>query len=280
VRPSLWDLATNEVVPVGGVLEDPRMRNQSASVLLPPAQEQRVMLIGGGSEDMHMVTGATNRTAITDLSGAVPQVRTAAPMEMARMHLCATQLPDRTVLVNGGAMMEETPTDDDLRAELYDPVANTWRMAAAARVPRLYHSVALLMPDGKVITSGSNPDRGVEDPRIEVFWPPYLFAGDRPSCTPAATEVTYGSTLQATVPGAADPGPGGLGTACLIRAGATTHSSNAEQRLVDLPFQLTGAAAVTLTLPSDPHLAPPGWYLLFVVTRSGVPSQARWAHLT
>ena len=101
-------------------------------------------------------------------------------------------------------------------------------------MPRLYHSVALLMPDGKVVTAGSNPARRDEERRIEVFWPPYLFAGPRPQVTPAQVEVHYGEVLTAEVPDAAL-----LGTACLIRPGATTHSSDSEQRLVDVPLQVT-----------------------------------------
>jgi hypothetical protein len=195
------DLTTNTVVEVKGVLPDAGSRNQAASVLLPPAQDQRVLLIGGGPYDMHDQTGATASTAITDLDAAEPEVRAAAPMAMRRMHLCATLLPDRTVLVNGGSMMEESGADATLDAEIYhpDPAGGpgTWTMAATSRVPRLYHSVALLMPDGKVITSGSNPARKTEELRIEVFWPPYLFAEDRPRCTPAETEVHYGGALSA-----------------------------------------------------------------------------------
>ena len=182
VRPSVWDLAANTALEVKGVLVDAGKRNQSASVLLPPAQGQRVMLMGGGPSDMHDQTGATGTTAICDLSDPDAAVVTAAPMAMRRMHLCATLLPDRTVLVNGGSMMEESDADAVFEAEIYHPDAGggpgTWSMAARSRVARLYHSVALLMPDGKVVTSGSNPQRKTEELRIEVFWPPYLFAGD------------------------------------------------------------------------------------------------------
>jgi hypothetical protein len=279
VRPSIWDLTTNTVAEIKGVPPDAGSRNQAASVLLPPAQDQRVLLIGGGPYDMHDQTGATATTAITDLTAAEPEVRAAAPMAMRRMHLCATLLPDRTVLVNGGSMMEESGVDATLDAEIYhpDPAGGpgTWTMAAASRVPRLYHSVALLMPDGRVVTSGSNPARKTEELRIEVYWPPYLFAEDRPVCAPAETEVHYGGALTATVPDA-----GRIASACLIRPGATTHSTDNEQRLVDLPLVDGGGDRVTLQLPAAATLAPPGWYLLFVVDTDGVPSEASWVHLT
>jgi hypothetical protein len=279
VRPSIWDLAANAAVDVTGNLADAGKRNQAASVLLPPAQDQRVMLIGGGPSDMHDMTGATASTAITDLAAATPTVTTAAPTGMPRMHLCATLLPDRTVLVNGGAMMEESAADATLEAEIYHPDAaggpGGWAMAATSRVPRLYHSVAVLMPDGKVITAGSNPVRKNEEWRIEVYWPPYLFAGTRPVCTPAQVEAHYGGTLTAAVPDAAQ-----ITSASLLRPGATTHSLDAEQRLVDLPLQVSGPDEVTLQLPATATLAPPGWYLLTVLSAAGVPSEASWVHLT
>jgi len=148
-------------------------------------------------------------------------------------------------------------------------------MAASSRVARLYHAVALLMPDGKVITSGSNPQRKTEELRIEVFWPPYLFAGSRPGCTPADTEIHYGGTLTAAV-----TDPGQIASVCLIRPGAATHSSDGEQRLVDLPHQAAGPGQVSLQLPPDPRIGPPGWYMLFAVSTGGVPSEAAWVHLS
>jgi hypothetical protein len=200
-------------------------------------------------------------------------------MAMRRMHLCATLLPDRTVLINGGSMMEESNADATLDAEIYHPDAGggpgAWAMAAASRVPRLYHSVALLVPDGKVVTAGSNPARKTEELRIEVFWPPYLFAGSRPACTPASAEVHYGGSVTATAPDA-----GQIASACLMRPGATTHSMDSEQRLVDLPHQVTGPDQISLQLPASATVAPPGWYMLFVLNTSGVPSEAGWVHLT
>jgi hypothetical protein len=275
LRPAVWNIRTNATVDVAG-LPLPGSRNQSASVLLPPAQDQRVMIIAGGPWGTHDQMGATTSTAIANLAAKVPRYKAAAPLNMARMHVCATLLPDRTVLVNGGAMMREMAAKATLDAEIYRPSkpGKGWVIAATSRVPRLYHSVALLMPDGKVITAGSNPRRKVEELRIEVFWPPYLFAGERPSCTVADPEVGYGAALSATVSDAAT-----VASACMIRPGATTHTSDAEQRLVDLPIQVTGPTELTLQIPANRALAPPGWYMLFVVDHAGTPSVAAWIHL-
>jgi hypothetical protein len=274
VRPAVWDLGTNATVDVPG-LPDPGSRNQSASVLLPPAQDQRVMVVGGGPYDMHNQAGATAATAVVDLTADAPAYVRGADLHMGRMHLCATLLPDRTVLVNGGAMMEETAAQAALGAEIYHPDSGEWRMAADSRVPRLYHSVALLLPDGKVVTAGSNPQRKNEEMRVEVFWPPYLFVGARPSVTPARQEVGYGTTLDVTVPDAA-----AIASAALVRPGATTHSSDLEQRLADLPITVTAPDALDLAMPASPNLAPPGWYLLTVLSTTGVPSPAAWVRLS
>ena len=162
-----------------------------------------------------------------------------------------------------------------LEAEIYHPHEDHWMMTATARVPRLYHSVALLMPDGRVVTAGSNPVRGQEELRIEVYWPPYLFRGPRPACTPDTTEAGYGQTITAACPQAA-----GLDQVSLVRPGATTHSADNEQRLVDVPFRVTGPGTVELDLPANPNLALPGWYMLFAVDTAGVPSEAAWLHLS
>jgi hypothetical protein len=191
------------------------------------------------------------------------------------MHLCATLLPDRTVLVSGGSGMEESHHDASPHAEVYHPRTGTWHGAAASRVDRLYHSVALLVPDGKVVTAGSNPQRKEEELRIEVFWPPYLFAGPRPEVEPETVELHYGGTLSARVADAID-----LREASLLRPGATTHSCDVEQRLVDLPLRPTSGTTVDLDVPASPGLAPPGWYQLVVVSTAGVPSEGVWVHLS
>jgi hypothetical protein len=93
--------------------------------------------------------------------------------------------------------------------------------------------------------------------------------------TPAQREVTYGTALRATVPDAT-----AIASAALLRPVATTHSSDLEQRLVDLPVAVAGTGALDLALPASPTLAPPGWYLLTVLDTPGVPSPAEWVHLT
>jgi galactose oxidase-like protein len=277
-RPGIWDLESGDVKAVPG-LPMAKMRNQAASVLLPPAQDQRVMIVAGGGGDMHdhdhrqrEPQVATRSVAIADLSAATPRYKAAARIRHARMHHNLVLLPDRTVLATGGAAVEEHRVNAALEAELFDPRSGKWRRAAKAQVPRLYHSVALLTPDGRVVTAGSNPKRGDEELRIEVYSPPYLFKGPRPSLELAHDHAGYGASLGATTNAA-------LREVNLVRPSATTHASNTEQRLVDVPFAATGNGDLDLALPANPNLAPPGWYMVFAVSEGGVPSRGQWLHL-
>jgi hypothetical protein len=238
-------------------------RDQCASVLLPPAQAQRVMIMGGapGGGD------AINNVDIADFSQPHPVYRPAAALAKGRKHLNATLLPDRTVLVTGGSGRNEAAPLATNEAEVYDPGTDTWRTLATASVTRMYHSVALLLPDGRVVTASGNPKQGThvewdhdpnEEMKIEIYSPPYLFQGPRPVINTVRTEWRYGQTVNISSPDA-----GHLQWASLIRPGSTTHSFNTSQRLVDLPITAQAAGSVQVTVPAEPNLAPPG----------------RWVHL-
>ncbi|MCU1645208.1 MAG: hypothetical protein JWN03_5483 [Nocardia sp.] len=272
MHPSIWNPETGALTQVAGMV-DPESRSQSTSVLLPPAQAQRVMLLGGGTVDPHGPGTASADTQIVDLTAATPVYKPGPSMEFARMHLSAVLLPDRTVLVAGGSAMEEMADMVPPHAEILDAGATAWIPTAPERVARLYHSVAMLMPDGKVLTAGSNPLRKTEELRIEMFWPPYLFRGRRPELELAAGTVGYGGTLTATTDGTPRE-------ASLMHPSSCTHSCDNNQRLIDLPFTVTAPGTLSLTMPSGPGLAPPGWYLVVVVDMNGIPSLGRWVRLT
>jgi plastocyanin len=259
------DVATSAVTAVTG-LRSAGQRGQAASVLLPPAQLQRVLVMGGGDPAIDLVDQI-------DLTAATPTYTPAAPLHHARMHLNAVLLPDRTVFVSGGGGMgEANPVKE---AEIYDPATDAWTEAATATVARLYHSVALLLPDGRVITAGSNPHRGDDELRLELFHPPYLFRGPRPFITDAPDAIAYGQTIEIHTPQGAD-----IEWIELIRPMATTHSCDTEQRLLDLPIERRrNPCRLRATVPKNPNLAPPGWYMLFIVNRDRIPSVARWVHL-
>ncbi len=268
--PGLLDLATPGTLT--GVATpanfDLNHRDQCASVLLPPAQDQKVMIIGGGDP-------AIARVHVIDLKAPNPAYVAAPNLHHARMHLNAVILPDRTVLVTGGSARGEDPTAAALEAEIYGSGAAAWTDAAKATVPRLYHSVALLLPDGRVITAGSNPHRRDDELRLELYHPPYLFKGPRPFIEAAPEAVQYGQTIELHTPQARE-----IQWAQLIRPMATTHSVDSEQRLVDLPIARRSFCHLEVHMPHEHNLAPPGWYMLFITNRDGVPSTARWIHLT
>jgi hypothetical protein len=264
----------------------PTLRNQSASVLVPPAQDQQVMIIGGGPPDD--VTSATGSTERIDLLDPDPAFALSMPLSLPRMHLNAVLLPDRTVFVSGGAINHEeagVPPIARLQSEIYDPRTDQWQPAASATVIRMYHSVALLMPDATVVTASGNPppygdqvawtEQPNEELKIEVFSPPYLFGSPRPQITASPTEWAYATTVLIDTPAADD-----VLWAELIRPGSTTHAFDNAQRLIDLPFTINGQGQLTATTPDNPDLSPPGWYMLFLVNHRHVPSTASWIHLT
>ena len=271
VPPGLWSLANNAYQAVPGLSDDTR-RDQGASVMLPPAQDQRVMVIGGGdhSNDVNPVSS----TAIVDLKRAAPSFSAGPPIDAAKIYVSAVVLPDSTVLETGGAaksvLFSGTPVQS---SQIFSPKTNVWTKVASPAVPRVYHSSAVLLPDGRVATFGGNPTSSFEM-RIEVFTPPYLQTGTaRPTLTGAANDFRYGDYATFATTQAAP-----IRSAVLVRPAATTHESDPNQRLVDVGFTKT-STGVSITLPTERNLAPPGWYMLFVVDANGVPSVAKWVHL-
>jgi hypothetical protein len=288
--PCLLDITANpiQVRPIAGLAEV-NSRNQSASVLLPPAQDQRVMIMGGATAE-----GEENATDSVDIVNLrtldpLPTYQAASRMRLPRLHVNAVLLPDRTVFVSGGALQREggeaPRTTARLQSEIYDPLTNTWRLGATAQVGRMYHSVALLLPDGRVIAAGGNPEKGRQvawepaDPneelRLELYSPPYLFQGARPEIGAVATEWQYGQTVTIRSPQA-----GNIRWASLIKNCVTTHSFDSGQRLVDLEILAQGGGQLTVRVTPDRNIAPPGWYMLFLTDNARVPSVATWVHLT
>ena len=266
--PGFLNQANGALSPVSG-LTHPVDRDQSASVILPPAQEQRVMIMGGGVLGEHETI---DNVDIIDLDAANPVYKAGPHMLYPRMHLNAVVLPDRTVFVTGGASGREM--HPVLESEIYDPRADTWTAAAVSDVGRMYHSFALLLPDGRVLVGGSNPDGMEAEVRLELYSPPYLFRGPRPVITQAPGDAEYGGSVQITTTRAAE-----VKWVNLTRPSAVTHSMDTEQRLVNVNFRRLANGNLKLVLPGDATVAPPGWYMLTVTTRDGIPSEARWVRL-
>ncbi|MGH8003093.1 MAG: galactose oxidase-like domain-containing protein [Brasilonema sp.] len=256
--------------PVSG-LQQQTYVNQAASVLLPPAQDQKVMIIGGGNGYFGQTT---NRVNIVNLTASSPAYTAAPSLNFARMHHNAVLLPNRTVFVcNGGAMGEDT-NQGTRTAEIYNPATNTWTTAATAQKTRLYHALAILLPDGRVLATGGNPARGTEEKSIEIYSPAYM-SQTRPTISSAPTSATYGATITVGTSQARN-----ITWVHLIKPMATTHGLDTEQRLVDLPIASRTNNSLSVTVTSNRNIAPPGYYMLFIVNNSNVPSQAKWIRIT
>ncbi len=252
-------------------------RTYGTSVLLPltPANnyDPRVMIMGGGNP-------ATNTTEIIDLGASNPKWVYGPSMSQPRIEMDAVILPNGKILAVNGSTNDEDATTASLNADLYDPVSNTFSSAGANAYPRLYHSGALLLPDATVLVLGSNPARGTYEPHMELYSPAYLFNSDGSLATrPTITSVTpgvigYGNSFQIQTPNAAS-----ISSAILVRAGSPTHSFDMDQRLVGLSFT-AGNGVLNATAPPNGNIAPPGYYLLFILNSSGVPSLAQFVQIS
>jgi len=262
----LYDWRAKTIGDIPG-LRDVRLRDQAGSVLLPPAQNQEFMIAGGGSTDYG---GATNSVDLIDMKAGAPSWRAGPPVPggQGRMYLNLTTLPDRTVLASNGATGNRT--GNVLAAGLYNPASNTWTDAAADPVGRNYHSAAVLLADGRVAVFGSNPANNSYELRISVYEPPYLFKGTRPTVT-APTSASYGQQISLGVTGT-------VVSASLTAPVSSTHQTDTNARLVDLPITGTGATR-SATVPNNPALLPPGPYMLTVLDDKGAVSTAKWVNI-
>jgi Domain of unknown function (DUF1929) len=241
--------------------------NQAASVLLPPAQDQKVMIIGGGSGGV-----ATNRVNIINLNATTPIYTAAPPLNKPRMHHNAVILPDRTIFVCNGSQGEENIAQSTLPAEIYNPATNTWRTVETPIVNgRVYHSVAFLLPDGRVVVAGGNPRRGTYENRIEIYSPAYI-SQTRPTITSAPAKGNYNTIITINI----NQPTTNIKWVHLIKPMAPTHSLDTEQRLVDMPIKSRSGNSLTAEVTPNRNLAIPGYYMLFVVNNNNIPSVARW----
>jgi hypothetical protein len=279
--PGLWDLEKNTFRRVPG-LTDVDQTETSASVLLPPAQDQKVMILGGGG--VGESKKATPRTAVVDLNKDSPVFEDGPDLPQGTRYLNSVIMPDDTVFTsNGSRDYRGRSASNILKAQFYDPKANAFREAAAPKVGRNYHSEALLLPDGRIATFGSDPlfddqqntKLGHFEQRMEVFTPPALHKN--PQNRPVLKDGPQTLDKDRTITFRTDH-PKRVVKARLMRPSAVTHTTDVEQRSIELDITRKGDA-VTFDVPRDPALVPPGWYMLFVTDAEGTPSRAKWIHV-
>jgi hypothetical protein len=256
-----FDPATSSWTTLGNMVFGGRTRGTVA--LLPGAQ--KVLTAGGEAAG-----GVTATAEILDTTSTTPKWRYTTPMKQARQLANSIVLPDGQVLVVGGGAAFKY-TNPVFVPELFDPTTETWSDMAPHQAGRMYHSTALLLPDGRVLSAGQ--DSGPYATYGEIFSPPYLFRGARPTISAAPQSVGLGGQLQFNSPEAAD-----VTRVVLIRPGACTHEIDTDQRSIPLTFSSSGTT-ITAQVPSSSFVTPPGYYMLFALNSSGVPAVAPWVRV-
>lgn len=292
-----------------------RYRIGSSAALLPPAApglgSTKLMLLGGHrGEDLDPATGLERSTAVvetTDVAEGAPGWRTGRPgeppdLDQPRSYGNLVQLPTGGFAYLGGAggFRRESHGPEGSNAAmgrqelkavaLWDPGQATWRRGPASRKWRSYHSTAVLLPDGRVLSAGDDywgmddlPHTGFESPqdRAEVYEPAYLFDGDerapRPQVTSGPAAVRWGDEFGvriAEVPGRP------IARATLVAPAAVTHALDMNRKFVELKVvERVPGVGVNVVAPSGADLAPPGWYMLFAVDAAGTPAVAHWVQI-
>ena len=250
---------------------DSRLLEGGSGVMYAPG---RIMKSGSSSNNGDTPNeDSTATTYVLNMSDASPAWRQTASMAFPRTYHNLTSLADGTVLVTSGSRKKsETNLNVGVvQAELWSPDTETWTTVATAQKPRIYHSTAVLLPDARVAVSGSgNIAGGTDQTNLEIYSPPYLFKGQRPTITSAPSLVKHGTSFFVQTPDGA-----GIRAVNLIRPGAATHSFDQDQRFVPVTFSVV-SGGIQVNAPSNANLLPPGYYMLFLVSNAGVPSVAKF----
>ncbi|MCH8823277.1 MAG: DUF1929 domain-containing protein [Planctomycetes bacterium] len=246
----------------------------------------KIIRIGGDTDGV-----TESAVELIDFNEATPAWSTASSMNQARYDHQAVLLADGKVLVIGGLAPGGAPLK---LAELYDPAANTWTNMEVMTFNRYHHAIALLLPDGKVLSAGGNNCNGEPSDdcdfggfpstycNAELFAPPYLFAGPTPVIGFAPTTISYGLDFTVSLSTTSPVGSSGIAKVSLIRPGAMTHNFDQNQRYVELDFTLGGIGhqnSIFITAPLNGNIAPPGYYMLFLISDDGVPAVAKFVQL-
>ena len=254
-----------------------QQRTGGNAVLLPEGPEGSTKVVAIGGREGPLSIGSAEAI---DLDDANPGWSRFPGLSTPRWSANTVLLPDRSMVTVGGveSSADVDPTPEPERAvELYDPATGSWRTGASQVETRGYHSTALLLPDGRVLSTGDNTNpvdaAGVPSPEdtVEIYSPPYLFRGPRPVISSAPRAMPWDVPFEVGATGDVDD-------AVLIAPSAVTHANDMSQRVVPLAKVADRPDGVTFRSPPSSAVAPPGWYMLFVL-EDGVPSVAKWVRL-
>lgn len=268
-------------------------RSYGSSVMY---DEGKILIAGGGSGVPYSDgTGPYKSAQVINLKDSQPtwSSSTGMMMNIERRQHNAVVLPDGKVLVVGGSRANCHSDDRDGSAvyspEMWSPATQTWTLMAPMLKPRVYHSTAMLLPDGRVLATGGswyNNDPGQcqfcyynrPQKNMEIYSPPYLFSGVRPTITSAPSVINYRSSFFVGTANAS-----AIHKISLIKLPSVTHSFNQDQHTKILiredngthnDFEVT-ANGLSIKAPVTGRVMPPGYYMLFIVNDSGIPSVAK-----
>ncbi|MCI0563495.1 MAG: galactose oxidase early set domain-containing protein [Nitrososphaera sp.] len=262
----LWNRSTGAWSSLGS--SSPSYRHYGTSILLPlnnsSSEEGKILLVGGSPTSAGTATSAVQ---ILDFNTGNPSIRTVGSLQYGRKYLAPVILPDGNVVVFGGAAQGNS--NPRYIPEMFNPATETWSSLASASVPRVYHQVALLLPDGRVWTAGSTPTRSNWELRTEFFRPGY-YSASRPSISGSPTVGDYGASITIPTPEASN-----ISEATLVKCPDTTHHYDSNMRHITLNVESRTSSSVTVEAPINSSLAPPGHYYIHVINGSSIPSPAR-----
>jgi galactose oxidase len=245
-------------------------RDYGSAVMYRPGK----ILIVGGSDPVD--AAPTGSAEVIDLTKPTPSWYFVGSMVNPRRQFNTTLVPDGRVIATGGTSAAgfSDPAGAVHSAEVWDPQTEHWTTWASNNVTRVYHSTTLLLPDGRLLHTGSGDGHNLpRELNAELYSPPYLFRGARPTVSSAPTTVAYAANFFVATPDA-----GTVTRATWVRLGSVTHGFDQNQRFNELPLRRS-AGGVTVTAPDGRDLAPPGDYMLFLLTGDSVPSTARMVRL-
>jgi len=245
---------------------DSTIRDGHSAVMYEPGK----IMKSGSAADVSVSTAPAASTTFTlDMTQPSPAWVQTPNMAFPRAFHSLTMLPDGTVLTTGGGSTRDgvNYANSVLAAEIWSPATKTWRTMASQQYGRLYHGSAVLLLDGRVLVAGSG--RVGPDPQFnaEIFSPPYLFKGARPVISSSPADAAYGSSFAVGTPDSAS-----VASVTLLRISAATHAFDMDQRFLRLSFSQT-AGGLSVTAPANANLAPPGYYVMFILNSAGVPSR-------
>jgi hypothetical protein len=266
--PSTWHISPGPL-PLASQFSYPN------SVILPLSQTSdfKVAIYGGKNQfdGINNKTGTVLSTSVgIDLSSPTPTFSHLHDLPQPRTHMNSVLLPDGTVAMVGGVGAGQTDLYY-LQSMLWNPASDNWSPMASQRLRRAYHSSAVLLPDGRVLSAGDN-NPGGGGSALEIYSPPYLFKGARPSILSAPATARPGDSMAITT-------DVDVAQAVLIASGATTHATDNHQRMIRLAITPDAAGSgVVATIPDNGYV-PQGPYMFFVLDAHGVPSTATWVQI-